>query len=709
MSIKVALAGNPNCGKTTLFNILTGSNQYVGNWPGVTVEKKEGHMIGHEDFVIVDLPGIYSLSPYTMDEVVTREYLVDEKPDVILDIVDGNNLERNLYLTTQLLELGIPTVIAINMMDIVRKKGDTLDIEVLSKRLGCPIGEISALKEEGINEIVDMVISVVGKLGHRTLHNFSGSVEHALAHIEEAVVHEFPEAQQRWYAIKIFERDPRIIKRLKVSKDVLKHIEEDISLCETELDDDAESIITNERYNYISSILKGCYDKKSEGLLDITDKIDRIVTHRFLALPIFVLVMLGVYTISMGTIGKFTVDFMNDTVFGEWLIPGVTYLLTKVGCADWVISLVSEGVIGGAGSVLSFVPQLLILFFLLSVLEDVGYMSRVAFIMDKLFRKFGLSGKSFIPLLVSSGCGVPGVMSTRTIESDRDRRMTIMTTCFIPCGAKMPMVGLIAGALFGNSAWIATSAYLMGVFSVALSGFILKKTKLFEGDPAPFVMELPAYHLPSMKNVLRTTKDRGLDFVKRAGTVIVAASMAIWVLNSFSFDGGFHFINDGTERSVLAAVGSVIAVVFIPLGFGHWETALATLLGLLAKEQVVSVLGSLAFMSGVSQTAGESARLAYIGEVIFNGNGVSAYAFMIFNLLCMPCVAAMGAIAREMKSKKWTVIALSYMTLYSYVISLIIYQMGSFFAGKGFNVWTGIAILLILLIVFLVARPVRRK
>ena len=559
MSIKIALAGNPNSGKTTLFNALTGANQYVGNWPGVTVEKKEGKLKGNKDIIVTDLPGIYSLSPYTLEEVVARNYLINEQPDAILNIVDGTNLERNLYLTTQLIELGIPVVIAVNMMDVVRKNGDKIDIPALSKEIGCPIVEISALKNDGISAAINAVVSAAESGKAVPHHDFSGAVEHAIAHIEEAALHDMPEEQQRWYAIKIFERDDKVCGQLNIAPATLSHIEDDIKAAEAELDDDAESIITNERYEHISRLMKKCYKKKNAGKLSNSDKIDKIVTNRILALPIFVAVMWVVYTISIGTIGDWVTGFTNDTLFGEWIVPGVTAGLEAIGCADWLTSLIADGIVGGVGAVLGFVPQMLILFLLLSMLEDCGYMSRIAFIMDRVFRKFGLSGKSFIPMLVASGCGVPGVMASRTIEQDRDRKMTIMTTCFIPCGAKMPIVGLISGALFGGSAWVATAAYFIGVAAVIVSGIILKKTKAFSGDPAPFVMELPAYHKPVAGNVLRATWERGWSFIKRAGTVIVAASIVVWVLNSLSFEGGFHYITDDNGgASILELIGTAM-------------------------------------------------------------------------------------------------------------------------------------------------------
>lgn len=710
MSIKIALAGNPNCGKTTLFNALTGSNQYVGNWPGVTVEKKEGKLKKQDGVIVTDLPGIYSLSPYTLEEVVARNYLIDERPNVILNIVDGTNLERNLYLSNQLAELGIPIVIAINMMDVVRKNGDTINIELLSEGLGCKVFEISALKGDGIDEAIDAAIEAAkeGKVIPRPC--FSGLVEHAIAHLEEATVHGMPEEQQRWYAVKLFERDSEVIEKLALDKETLTHIEKDIVKVEMALDDDAESIITNERYVYIETVLKKCYKKKSLGRLTLSDKIDRIVTNRILALPIFIGVMLLVYTLSIGTIGNWTVGFMNDTLFGEWIVPSVSGWLENIGCQEWLNNLISDGIIGGVGAVLGFVPQMMILFLMLSILEDIGYMSRVAFIMDMLFRKFGLSGKSFIPMLVASGCGVPGVMASRTIEQERDRRITIMTTCFIPCGAKMPIVGLIAGALFGGSAVIATSAYFLGVGAVVVSGLILKKTKAFAGKPAPFVMELPAYHAPIPSNVLRATWERGWDFIKRAGTVILAASVIIWVLNSLSFEGGFHYIGDSHSKSLLNNIGDLIAVIFKPLGFGKWQAAVATILGLVAKEEVVGVFGTLSEMlpEGADLMGeiegGINTNAVLIGQEFFDGNKLSAYSFMVFNLLCAPCFAAMGAIKREMNSPKWTAAAIGYMCVFAWVISLIIYQVGMLITDGVFGVWTVLALMAIVSIIYLLFR-----
>ena len=713
MSIRIALAGNPNCGKTTLFNDLTGANQYVGNWPGVTVEKKEGKLKKHDGVVITDLPGIYSLSPYTLEEVVARNYLISERPDVILNIVDGTNLERNLYLTTQLTELGIPVVVAINMMDVVERAGDKINIEELSRELGCKVVKISALKGNGTREAAEAAIEAAKSGKTVPQHTFSGAVEHAIAHIEEAAVHDMPAEQQRWYAIKIFERDDKVLEQLKLDETTLKHIEEDIAAAEHELDDDAESIITNERYVYIASIMKGCYKKKSAAKLSTSDKIDKIVTNRILALPIFVLIMFLVYKISIGTIGDWTVGFMNDTLFGEWIVPAVTSGLESIGCVDWLVSLIADGIVGGVGAVLGFVPQMLILFLLLSILEDCGYMARVAFIMDRIFRKFGLSGKSFIPMLIASGCGVPGIMASRTIENERDRRMTIITTGFIPCGAKMPIVGLIAAALFGNSAWVATSAYFIGVAAVIISGIMLKKTKMFAGDPAPFVMELPAYHAPTVLNVLRATWERGWSFIRRAGTVIVIASIVIWVLNSLTFEGGFHYIGEGDENSILNVIGSAIAVIFKPLGFGNWQAAVATVLGLVAKEEVVGVFGSLSSMADAdlafSLVEEGSAELSIIGAEFFDGSKLAAFSFMIFNLLCAPCFAAMGAIKREMNNAKWTAFAIGYMCAFAYIVSLVVYQIGCAFTGNLNIVGLIIALIAVAGMLYMLFKPYKES
>ena len=690
--ITIALAGNPNSGKTTLFNALTGSNQYVGNWPGVTVEKKEGTYKNNKDVTITDLPGIYSLSPYTLEEVVTREYLLNERPDVILDIVDGTNLERNLYLTTQFMELGIPVVVAINMMDIVEKNGDKLDIELLSKKLKCKVVAISALKGDSVTDAADIAISVADEERPVPQHMFSGEVEHALAHIEEACVHNMEDERQRFYAVKLFERDEKIYKQLNLSNDVIKHIEKDIVHVEQHFDDDAEAIITNERYNYIEAVTKVCYKRKNEGNLTISEKIDKVLTNRILALPIFALIMWGVYTLSIGTIGGWSVDFMNETLFGGIIIPFVESTLININCAPWLISLICDGIVGGVGAVLGFVPQMFILFFMLSILENIGYMSRVAFIMDKLLRKLGLSGKSFIPLLVASGCGVPGIMASRTIEQDRDRKMTIMTTGFIPCGAKMPIVALISAALFDGAAWVATLAYFIGISAVIITGVMLKKAKLFAGDPAPFVMELPPYHLPLLSNVLRATWERGFSFVKRAGSVILLASIAIWTLNSLSFEGGFHYITDTNGgASILEIIGNAIAWIFMPLGFGNWQCTVATILGLMAKEEVAGAFGALADISE-------------IGTLFFNGSALAGMSFMIFNLLCAPCFAAMGAIRREMNNGKWTAFTIGYMTVFAYAISLIVYNIGMFITTGAFTIWTACAIFVLAVLLYFIFR-----
>lgn len=721
MKVKIALAGNPNCGKTTLFNALTGANQYVGNWPGVTVEKKEGKLKGHKDVIIQDLPGIYSLSPYTLEEVVSRAYLVREKPDAILNIVDGTNIERNLYLTTQLIELGIPVVMAVNMMDVVRKNGDKIDLEKLGGAMGCQVVAMSALKGEGDTAAAQAAVAAaeshnVGELPHV----FTGSVEHALAHIEESIQGLVDARTLRWYAIKVFERDEKVLAALQLDAALTAHIEAHIQDCEKELEDDAESIITNQRYAYINKVVEKAVKKKAaKHSLSASDKIDRIVTNRWLALPIFAAVMFLVYYISIGSVGDFMTGWTNDTLFGTWIVPGVTSLLEGWGVAAWLVSLIADGIIGGVGAVLGFVPQMLILFVLLAILEDVGYMARVAFIMDRIFRKFGLSGKSFIPMLISSGCGVPGIMASRTIEQDRDRKMTIMTTTFIPCGAKMPIVGLIAGALFGGSAWIAVSAYFVGVAAVIVSGIILKKTKAFAGDPAPFVMELPAYHAPVATNVLRATWERGWSFIKRAGTVIVAASVVVWILNSLSFSGGFHYIAEGDEStSILQIVGEGLAVLFLPLGFGKWQAAVATVLGLVAKEEVVGAFGTMSNMFAAANPEaaadllsavndGAVSNLNLIGQEFFGGSGLAAYSFLLFNLLCAPCFAAMGAIKREMNSVKWTLGAIGYMCGFAYLISLIVYQLGMLFTGNGFTVWTAIALLALAFLLYLLFRKNR--
>lgn len=787
MNIKIALAGNPNCGKTTLFNALTRSNQYVGNWPGVTVEKKEGKLKGNNSVSVIDLPGIYSLSPYTLEEVVARNYLVEERPDAILNIIDGTNLERNLYLTTQLTELGIPVVVAVNMMDIVRKNNDKIDAEELSRQLGCRVVEISALKGSGIMEAADTAVEVAKSGRTVPMQSFCGVVEHAIAHIEEAAVHDMPEEQQRWYAIKIFERDDKVLNKLNISQDILDHVEKDIQAAENELDDDAESIVTNERYIYIAAIIKSCYMKKNKGQLTTSDKIDKVVTNRFIALPIFAVIMCIVYYISVTSVGSVLTDWANDGLFGDgwhlfgigqteyedsvneyaktnlftnefetevqkavdngaagadevlaavhekdyaafdeafglynevmaeaginlgekvdevmgsenvpvpqnfgvW-IPGISYLadegLTSIGCADWLHSLVADGIIGGVGAVLGFVPQMLVLFIFLAFLESCGYMARIAFVMDRIFRKFGLSGKSFIPMLVGSGCGVPGIMASRTIENDRDRKMTIMTTTFIPCGAKLPIISLISTALFGGAWWVAPSAYFIGIAAIVISGIILKKTKMFAGDPAPFVMELPSYHLPTIGNVLRSMWERGWSFIKKAGTIILLASIFIWAGSHFgAVNGSFGFrLEMELSDSILGMIGSAICWIFTPIGFGEASAAVAAIMGLVAKEEVVGVFGVLDF-EGMAPLAG--------------------YSFLIFNLLCAPCFAAIGAIRREMNSAKWTSFAIAYQSVFAYAVSLIVFQTGSIFTGSIHVLGFIFAVLVLAFIIFMLVRP----
>lgn len=790
MDIKIALAGNPNCGKTTLFNALTGSNQFVGNWPGVTVEKKEGRLKKHEGVIITDLPGIYSLSPYTLEEVVARNYLISERPDAILNIVDGTNLERNLYLTTQLTELGIPVVVAVNMMDVVKKNGDKINTAELSRELGCNVVEISALKGTGIMEAAEAAVTAAQSGKTLPMHTFSGVVEHAIAHIEEAAVHHMPQEQQRWYAIKLFERDEKALEQLNLSDTVLKHIEEDIKAAEEELDDDAESIITNERYVYIASLMKSCYKKKSSGSLSVSDKIDRVVTNRFAALPIFAVIMFLVYFISISTVGTWATDWTNDGLFGDgwhlfgigtaqyeeemteyaaeniWTeelvdivkqaaeaevigaedllgaiededfggfdeaygtyadalteagydivpiyeagmenapdtseygvwVPGIPVLIgdgldaigiTEESNALWLRSLILDGIVAGVGAVLGFVPQMLVLFILLAFLEACGYMARIAFVMDRIFRKFGLSGKSFIPMLIGTGCGVPGIMASRTIENERDRRMTIMTTTFIPCGAKLPIIGLIASALFGNAWWVAPSAYFIGVAAIIVSGIMLKKTKMFAGDPAPFVMELPAYHWPTFGNIMRSMWERGSSFIRKAGTIILLSSIVIWAGSCFGVvDGRFLFdVEMELESSVLGIIGNAICWIFAPLGFGNIKATIATIMGLVAKEEVVGVFGVLDF-EGMTQLA--------------------AYSFLIFNLLCAPCFAAIGAIKREMNSAKWTWFAIGYQCVFAYVISLIVYQLGLLFTGSGNVIGVIFAAAFIALIAFMLFKP----
>ena len=786
--IKIALAGNPNCGKTTLFNALTGSNQFVGNWPGVTVEKKEGRLKKHEDVVIMDLPGIYSLSPYTLEEVVARNYLINERPDAILNIIDGTNLERNLYLTTQLTELGIPVVIAINMMDVVRKNGDQINVAELSRELGCKVMEISALKGDGVMAAAEAAVEAAGNTKTIPMHTFSGPVEHAIAHIEEAAVHNLPEEQQRWYAIKIFERDDKVLDQLKIDPTVMAHIEEDIKAAEKELDDDAESIITNERYVYIAEIIKACYKKKNAGQLSASDKIDRIVTNRWLGLPIFALVMFLVYYISMVTVGSAATDWANDGLFGDgwhllgigsgeynevaeaygdaslivdgyeayieengalaadgtfaydvedeetlavttetatladyekakatldeigdepdpadygvW-VPGVPVLvgnaLESAGAADWLSGLILDGIVAGVGAVLGFVPQMLVLFLLLAFLEACGYMARIAFVLDRIFRKFGLSGKSFIPMLIGTGCGIPGVMASRTIENERDRRMTIMTTTFIPCGAKVPFIAMIAGAIFGGSAWVSTSAYFIGMAAIVISGIMLKKTKMFAGDPAPFVMELPAYHWPTLGNVLRSMWERGWSFIKKAGTIILLSTIFVWFTSYFGWvDGQFQMLSDDQiDCSILAAIGGAIDWIFAPLGWGNWQAVVASITGLVAKENIVGTLGVL--YGGGDGSVYDAMAAAF--------TGITAYSFLVFNLLCAPCFAAIGAIKREMNSRKWTWFAIGYQCVFAYVIALMINQFGALFTGNANILGVIVAVLLLAGIIYMLCKP----
>ena len=817
MEIKIALAGNPNCGKTTLFNALTGSNQFVGNWPGVTVEKKEGKLKKHKDVTIMDLPGIYSLSPYTLEEVVARNYLVGERPDAILNIIDGTNLERNLYLTTQLTELGIPVVVAINMIDLVKKNGDSINIDELSRQLGCKVVEISALKGTGIMEAAEVAIKAAGSTKTIPMHSFNGVVEHAIAHIEEAAVHNMPEEQQRWYAIKIFERDDKVLAKLDIPQNVIDHIEKDIQAAEKELDDDAESIITNERYIYIASIIKSCYKKKNKGKLTTSDKIDKVVTNRWLGLPIFAVIMFLVYYISMQTVGTAATDWANDGLFGDgwhlfgigssqaaeaeetygdsdaiieafnaqygnddiaeavdlesenysedaakaaltelvnltpsdasvtysvqdeetleitetpdtkksdlekavsnylntdykegygapdaatygiW-VPGIPVLigngLDAINCADWLNGLILDGIVAGVGAVLGFVPQMLVLFILLAFLESCGYMARIAFVLDRIFRKFGLSGKSFIPMLVGTGCGVPGIMASRTIENERDRRMTIMTTTFIPCGAKQPFIAMIAGAIFGGSPWIATSAYFIGMAAIVVSGIMLKKTKMFSGDPAPFVMELPAYHLPTVGNLLRSMWERGWSFIKKAGTIILLSTIFVWFTTYFGFvDGTFRMLGeDEIGNSILAAIGNGLAWIFAPLGWGNWQATVASITGLVAKENIVGTMGIL-YPGGWTE----------IGAAF---TGLSGFSFLLFNLLCAPCFAAMGAIKREMNSAKWFWFAIGYQCGFAYLVALVVYRIAGLFTGAcTFGVWSVVAIALVVLFFFMLFRP----
>ena len=786
--IKIALAGNPNCGKTTLFNALTGSNQFVGNWPGVTVEKKEGKLKKHDDVVIMDLPGIYSLSPYTLEEVVARNYLIGERPDAILNIIDGTNLERNLYLTTQLTELGIPVVIAINMMDVVRKNGDQINVKELSRELGCEIVEISALKGDGVMDAAEAAIRAAKGTKTVPMHTFSGPVEHAIAHIEEAAVHNMPEEQQRWYAIKIFERDDKVLEKLSIPTETMNHIEEDIKAAETELDDDAESIITNERYVYIAQLIKGCYKKKSTEKLSASDKIDKIVTNRWLGLPIFAVVMFFVYYIAMVAVGAPATDWANDGLFGDgwhlfgigsgeytevadaygeaslvvdgyeayieengalaadgtftydvedeetlavttetatladykeakatldeigdepdpadfgvW-VPGIPVLigngLEAAGASEWLSGLILDGIVAGVGAVLGFVPQMLVLFLLLAFLEACGYMARIAFVLDRIFRKFGLSGKSFIPMLIGTGCGIPGVMASRTIENERDRRMTIMTTTFIPCGAKVPFIAMIAGAIFGGSAWVSTSAYFIGMAAIVISGIMLKKTKMFAGDPAPFVMELPAYHWPTLGNVLRSMWERGWSFIKKAGTIILLSTIFVWFTSYFGWvDGQFQMLSDDQiDCSILAAIGGAIDWIFAPLGWGNWQAVVASITGLVAKENIVGTLGVLYGGGGGSVYDAMAAAFT----------AITAYSFLVFNLLCAPCFAAIGAIKREMNSAKWTWFAIGYQCGFAYVIALMINQFGNLFTGSANILGVIVSVILLAGIIYMLCKP----
>ncbi|HJB70185.1 MAG TPA: ferrous iron transport protein B [Candidatus Flavonifractor avistercoris] len=703
MELKIALAGNPNCGKTTLFNALTGSNQYVGNWPGVTVEKKEGRLKGHKDVVIQDLPGIYSLSPYTLEEVVARNYLVNDKPDAILNIVDGTNIERNLYLTTQLIELGLPVVVAVNMIDLVRKNGDQIDLNKLGDALGCTVVSMSALKGEGGLEAAEKAVALARTHQAGELpHVFTGSVEHAIAHIEESIAGLVDDRYLRWYAIKVFERDDKVMAQLNLTGELKAHLEQHIADCEKELDDDAESIITNQRYAYINTVVtKAVHKKAAAHSMSTSDKIDRVVTNRILALPIFAVVMFAVYWIAMGPFGTFLTDWTNDVLGTAWLVDIPRAALEGWGVNDVLIGLICDGALAGVGAVLGFVPQMLVLFLMLAILEDIGYMARIAFIMDRIFRKFGLSGKSFIPMLVGTGCGVPGVMASRTIESERDRRMTVMTTCFIPCGAKMPIIGLIAGALFGGSGFVAVSAYFIGVAAIVISGVMLKKTKAFAGDPAPFVMELPAYHIPSAGNVLRATWERGWSFIKRAGTVILASSIILWFLQGFGWENGAFGMVEDMNNSVLAAIGSAISFIFVPLGFGTWKPTVAVFTGLIAKENVVATFGVLYNYVGELSENGDEIW----GLVAADFTAISAYSFMIFNLLCAPCFAAMGAIKREMNNWKWTLGAIGYMCGFAYIISLIVYQIGGLITGEvSFGVGTVVAVVLIAGLLYMLFR-----
>ena len=703
MAIKIALAGNPNCGKTTLFNALTGSNQFVGNWPGVTVEKKEGKLKGHKDVTIMDLPGIYSLSPYTLEEVVARNYLINERPDAILNIVDGTNIERNLYLSTQIMELGIPVIMAVNMMDIVEKNGDKIHIDKLAKKLGCEVVTISALKGTGIKEAADKAVQIAQKKGAAVpVHEFDKDVEAVIRTVESKLGSDIVNEQKRFFAIKLLEKDDKITEQMKSVPDVSAEIKQ----LEDKFDDDTESIITNERYVYISSIIGDCVTKNKKNAMTTSDKIDRIVTNRWLALPIFAVVMWVVYYVSVTTVGTFVTDWTNDVLFGEIIPPAIENLLNAIHCADWLQGLILDGIVAGVGAVLGFVPQMLVLFLFLAFLESCGYMARVAFIMDRIFRKFGLSGQSFIPMLIGSGCGVPGIMASRTIENDRDRKMTIMTTTFVPCGAKLPIIALIAGALFNGASWVAPSAYFVGIAAIICSGIVLKKTKLFAGDPAPFVMELPAYHWPTVSNVLRSMWERGWSFIKKAGTIILMSTIVLWFLMNFGWvDGSFGMLEaEQLNDSILASIGSVIAPLFAPLGWGDWKMAVAAVSGLIAKENVVGTFG---ILFGFGEVAEDGAEIW--GQLAGSLSTVAAYSFLVFNLLCAPCFAAMGAIKREMNNTKWFFTAIGYQTLLAYVVSLCIYQIGNLFIGGGFGIGTVVAVLLIIGFVYLLVRPYKES
>ena len=705
MSIKIALAGNPNCGKTTMFNNLTGAKQYVGNWPGVTVEKKVGKLKGHANVEIVDLPGIYSLSPYTLEEVVTRNFMFDEKPDAIINIIDSSNIERNLYLTTQILELGIPTVIALNMIDVVEKRGDVINLEKISQILGCPVVKTSALKGTGTKEVALKAIEISkNKDSNKFNMNFSNEVKSALDEIK-SLIHSSNlnqiDANEQWLAIKLFERDSKLIEKINIPSETMNKIENIVSKCEKEFDDDAEGIITAERYEFIGSIVSKIIKKKDNSKHTLSDNIDKVVTNRILALPIFALIMWGVYYIAVSSLGGILTDWTNDTLFGEIIGENVAAFLEKIGTAPWLQGLINDGIIGGVGAVLGFVPQIMLLFFLLSLLEDCGYMARIAFIMDRIFRKFGLSGKSFIPILVGTGCGVPGIMASRTIENERDRRMTIMTTTFIPCGAKVPFIAMIAGAIFGGSPWVATSAYFIGMASIIVSGIILKKTKLFEGDPAPFVMELPAYHLPTVGNVLRSMWERGWSFIKKAGTIILLSTIVVWFTTYFGFtDDGFRMLaEDEINMSILAKIGSAIAWIFHPLGWGNWQAAVASITGLVAKENIVGTMGIL-------YGGGE---LPVYGELALQFTKLAGFSFLTFNLLCAPCFAAIGAIKREMNSPKWTWAAIGYQCGFAYVVSLCIYNIGNLIAHGTVNFWTIVAFALVIGFLYLLFRPYKES